>query len=272
MRTNLYCDESITDAGAAVIEAVSVNATTCEYSVNLKHNAGCPTANIDLEQAQAWISENQWVIGIVYVIAGPLIALFGLKWFPYVTAAIAALFTMAIVTSFSLALGWMSSTVGIVIVSIVALILGVLVGVLIRRNIFVMIGLLGTAAGFFCGSLLFALIAGLTDWSAVWGFWTISAAVAAIGCLLACYLGKPVVLLSTSLVGSYMFMRAWTLFFPGHYPSEQELVSDYSDISYDWQFWVFIATFVVSFIGSACYQKQAGEEHDDLDSVDYEKF
>lgn len=107
MRTNLYCDDAVSNAGGAVVNSVTMDAVKCEYLVSMNHSAGCPTTNIDLEEAQAWIDENQWVIGIVYVVAGPLIALFGLKWFPYVTAAIAALFTMVLVTSFSLAMGWM---------------------------------------------------------------------------------------------------------------------------------------------------------------------
>lgn len=271
MRTNLLCDETITADGAAVIEKVTVDAGICEYTVDLKHDAGCPTVSIDLEAAEQWLNENQWVIGLIYLVAGPIIALFGLKWFPYVTASIAAIFVIGIVTSFSLAMGWMYTTTGVVIVLVVALIGGIVTGVLIRRNVWFMIGLLGIAAGFFIGSLLFAMIAGISDWSAVWGFWVISIATAALGCLLACKLGKPIVLLSTSLIGSYMFMRAWTLFFPGHYPSEQELISDYATLEYDWQFWVLISTFFVCFIGTACYQKQQGDEHEDLDDDNFSK-
>ena len=140
---------------------------------------------------------------------------------------------------------------------------------LVRRNIWIMIGLLGLVAGFFSGSLVFALVAGMSGWKAVWGFWVISVLMACVGCVAACYLGKSVVLLSTSLVGSYLFMRAWTLFFPGHYPSESQLIDETSTLEFDAIFWVFVAVFGVCFAGSVVFQCKYDETDEDLDS--YEK-
>lgn len=188
-----------------------------------------------------WLSENGWAIGIIYVIAGPLIALFGLKWFPYVTASLIAIFVIGLCVSLSLAFGWMTSTVGTVITLIVALILGVLAGCVVRRNVWIMIGLLGLVAGWFSGTFV-------------------------IGCVLACYLGKTVVLLSTSMVGSYLFMRAWTLFFPGHFPSEAEIMDNGTNLDYGATFWIFLGLFIVSFLGSTAFQcKNKDDCHEDLD-------
>lgn len=41
-----------------------------------------------------WLFENTWAIGIIYVILGPIIAFFGGKWFPYITATLVGLFTI----------------------------------------------------------------------------------------------------------------------------------------------------------------------------------
>lgn len=203
------------------------------------------------------------------MVAGPIIALFGLQWFPYVTASLVAIFVIGITTSLSLAFGWMLTTTGTIITLVVALILGVIAGMVIRRNIWIMIGLLGMVAGFFSGSLVYALIFSLSGWSSVWGFWLISVVTAAVGCVASCYLGKAVVLLSTSLVGSYMFMRAWTLFFPGNYPSETEIISGDFELDTTAIFWVFIGVFVISFISSVIFQKKRDVSHEDLDN--YEK-
>ena len=230
----------------------------------MKHSAGC-YRGFDDEIVTSWLSENEWAIGILYIIIGPLIALYGAKWFPYVTAGLIAVFTIGIILSISLAAGWMATTGGTVACFIVALVAGVIAGMLIRRHIWLMVALLGLIGGFFSGSLVFAFIGGLTGWADVWFYWTIAVAMAALGLMAACYLGKPVVIYGTALAGSYLFMRAWTLFFPGHYPSEAQLMEDPSSIEFDAIFWVFIAIFGVSFLTSACYQIKQDDAHDDLD-------
>ena len=42
------------------------------------------------------------------MIAGPIIALFGTAWFPYVVASLVAIFVMGTITMLSLAFGWMA--------------------------------------------------------------------------------------------------------------------------------------------------------------------
>ena len=267
LNSQIMCDESITEKGAAQIVSADVDVNTCTYTVVLKHAAGCPTIDVDIEEYLGWIQENQWVIGIVYLIAGPLIALFGLKWFPYVTASLVAIFVIGLVMALGLAFGWMASTGGTVAVCLVALALGIVAGILIRRNIWLMIGLLGLVAGFFAGTLLFAIIVSISSWDAVWGWWVIAIGMAAIGCVAACYLGKSVVLLSTALVGSYLFMRAWTLFFPNHYPTEAELLDSGSELEVDGIFWLFIGVWAISSVISVVFQcKYANDAHEDLDA------
>ena len=179
-----------------------------------------------IDDATGWLDENPWCIGIIYVVFGPLIAFFGAKWFPYITATLSALFVTSFIYLVCDSAGWLESTGAQIGTLCGALVAGIIVGCVVRRNFKFMLGLLGLVAGFFGGSLVFALISGMTggEWNAVWGYWVISVACAVIGCVLAIYLGMPVVMLSTALVGSYLFMRSWTLFFPGNYPSEQELI------------------------------------------------
>ena len=264
MTTKLLCDETVT--GKATVNKVKMDG--CVYNIELKHADGCPAVGIDIEYYTQWLSDNQWAIGAIYLVAGPLIALFGTAWFPYVTAALIGIFIIGVVCSLSLAFGLMTSTTAGVIIFIVAVILGVLAGVLIRRKIWLMVGLLGLVAGFFSGSLIFALLGSMTGLTANWAYWVVSTIMAIVGCVLACFFGKTIVLLSTSLVGSYMFMRSWTLFFPGHYPSEQQLVDEYATIEYDMAFWIFIGIFIVSFIGTFVFQKKRGVIHEDLDNDD----
>ena len=193
--------------------------------------------------------------------------MFGAAWFPYIVAAIVAIFCIGTTCMISLSAGWMATTTGTAVTCSVAVVLGIIAGCVVRRNFKLMLGLLGLISGFFSGSLLFALISGMSGWNAIWGFWVISAVMAIIGCVATIYLGMPVVMVATSMVGSYLFMRSWTLFFPGHYPSEAELVESKGEDALDMDaiFWVFIGIFAVSFAGSLCYQCKYAKRHEMLE-------
>jgi hypothetical protein len=258
-------------------------------TVAFSHAAGCPqaaaiteTINDGLdsiseatESSLGWLYENEWAIGIIYIIAGPLIALFGASWFPYIVASLVSLFILTLVCGLSLAFGWMASTGGSIATIAVALLLAIGMGCLVRRKIRWMLGLLGLIAGFFGGSLIFALISGMSGWNAVWGFYLISCVLAIIGCILAIKIGMPLVMISTALVGSYLFMRSWTLFFPGNYPSEAELISSKGEDALDMSgvFWVFIGVFAVAFAGSLTFQCKFAKPHQELvdDDDDFQK-
>ena len=101
-----------------------------------------------------WLAENEWCIGIIYLVLGPILAIFGLQWFPYVTASLVAIFIITLVASLGLAFGFMNSTGGLIAVLAVGLLLGILAGCLIRRKIWLMVGLLGLVAGFFSGHIV----------------------------------------------------------------------------------------------------------------------
>jgi len=214
-----------------------------------------------------WLAENEWCIGIIYLVLGPILAIFGLQWFPYVTASLIAIFIITVVASLGLAFGFMNSTGGLIAVLAVGLLLGILAGCLIRRKIWLMVGLLGLVAGFFSGALVFALISSASGWTAAWGWWVISIVMAIVGALVTYWLGKPVVLVATSFVGCYLFVRAWTMFFPGHWPSESQMMSDASNIETDNIFWGFVALFGICLIASICVQRKRMHKIDaDLDA------
>ena len=214
------------------------------------------------------MQENPWCIGIIYVIAGPLIAFFGGKWFPYITASLVGLFVITFVYLLCDSAGWLNSTGAVIGVLCGAFVLGVVAGCIVRRNFKLMLALLGLVAGFFGGSLVFALISGMTggEWNAIWGYWVIACVCAIIGCIAAIYLGMPVVMISTALVGSYLFMRSWTLFFPGNFPSEQELIDSKGQDALDMGslFWMYIGIFVVTFVAALTYQCKYADHHQEL--------
>ena len=79
-----------------------------------------------------WLHEYAWVIGIVYLFCGPLIAFFGGKWFQYIFAALFGLYSCYFFCIISLSAGWMESAGWATAVIITAIILGIVAGLLVR--------------------------------------------------------------------------------------------------------------------------------------------
>ena len=107
LKSNIVCDLLNTQIGEA--EIVSATYSDCVYEVTLKHKTGCPTLGLDTDQVYAWFEQNFWVLGIIYLITGPLIALFGVVWFPYAMAILVAVFVMGAIIAACLVLGWMDT-------------------------------------------------------------------------------------------------------------------------------------------------------------------
>jgi len=174
---------------------------------------------------------------------------------------------MSLTVSLSLTFGWMANTTGTVVVLVVAVILGVVAGCLIRMKIRIMIALLGLVGGFFAGCLLYAIIFSFSSWNAVWGYWVISCFMASIGCVLSCYFGNMTIQFITAFVGSYLFMRSWTMFFPGNYPSEAEIIGGEFELESVGIFWTYFTVLALSFLGSVVFQlKRTHHIHPELEN------
>lgn len=148
--------------------------------------------------------------------------------------------------------GWCASSGGAVGAFFGLFVIATIAAIFVRKSVWTMIGLLGLVSGYFTGAFFFTILASASGWEDEWGYWTLVTFFAIVGCLFAYHYGVPVVMTLTSLVGSYLFMRAWTLFFPGYYPSESQIVSPVKHADGDafemtgW-FWLFIGIFCVTF-------------------------
>ena len=157
-------------------------------------------------------------------------------------------------------LGWTDSTEGACACFFSLIVIAALAAIFVRKSVWAMITMLGLIAGWFFGAFLFTIIATSSGWESEMGYWLLASVFALIGCITACQFGVPVVMTLTSIVGSYLFMRAWTLFYPGHYPNESQIVSpasldkdaDLFEMTY--MFWVFVSVFLVCFAFSMTFQ------------------
>ena len=256
----VMCDASVTGVGEAEVVSADLS-DKCAPVVTVKHAAGCHSLTAD--PIIRWLSSNPWLLAIFFLIVGPICAFMGKRWFPYVVGTIGAITTISTIVIVGATHGAADHTAGLVILLVCALGAGILVGVLLRRAIWIGVGLVGIVAGFALGSFIYGVILAATGWQSYWGAVLICVFGALLGGVLTFTLGKEIVILATSMVGSYLFTRGLTLVFYSDYPSEAEMfhkLSNGQEVEVTWRFWLYVAIFVSVFLFAAHSQFQQKEE------------
>lgn len=179
----IFCDEALTTAPQWTVTQDS----ECSYLVTTSHSAGCPVIETDIETYKNFFKENQWLLGVIYLVAGPLIGLLGAEMFPWIMAILITLGISLFLGAICLAFGFMETTLGFAISTIVVLGIGVLIGVLVFRKKHVLFGALGTLTGFYAGTFIDALVI-QAGYESAWTYWFISVTLAVIGFVVACQL------------------------------------------------------------------------------------
>lgn len=265
----VQCDKSITGQGNAKVISADYTTDPCLFKVVVAHDAGCPT--VDGSGFANFMDENPWILGIVMLVCGPVVAMCGKRFFPWVTAGIAAIFVGFGLLIFFSAFEWMSGTAGLVICLIVAIGLAAVAAYFVFKMVWVGIGMLGIVGGYFLGTMIYTFFLASFHWSALWAMITFSIVFAILGGLVAFKFSKWVVLLSTSGIGSYAFMRGWSMFLGG-FPTESEMMADLQsgeDLDLTWAFWVYFALFIGGWIGSTIWQYKKEPEHESIKNDEY---
>lgn len=219
------------------------------------------------------MEDYPWVLGIFYILTGPIIALFGKRWFPYVVGGSCAVCTFFLLLILFSVFGWMSETLGLVICLVVALALSVLVFWIVKRTIWLAVGVLGAISGYFLGTMIYALILVLTGYEALWLMILSGAVFAVLGGFVSYKCGKALILLATSGLGSYVFVRGWAYFFGG-WAGIGEMMSSIAndeEIDVTIAIWIYLGIFVFCFIFAMCYQSKREKDHPDLEKDEFYK-
>ena len=103
-----------------------------------------------------------------------------------------------------------------------------ILGGIIRRYIWIAVGIMGTVAGFFFGIFIHSIIVAATSHEHAWEMVALAIFFAILGGVLSFKWGKEIVILSTSFIGSYLFMRGFTFIFDG-YPNEGQMWNDITE-------------------------------------------
>lgn len=256
--TEIMCKEN---TNLVMVRPPSYNETVnpCVAITVFEGDAGCPVTTLinDL----GWLSENIWLVGIFYLLLGPWIAFYGMRMFPYVVSTIGALaaftFAMAGLATF----GMFSSTGGTWLSIIASIAAAVGAGFFIRKSMGVTVFVISVVAGCYGGMLVFMLLAFL-GMNSVWLMWVLVVVGGIVGLAGGWRMGKDVVELATSFIGSYLMMRALTCFFwTEHWPNESEIINGTMPDNLGYQFWIFVVFLVGMTWFANDYQEKAGNKH-----------
>jgi hypothetical protein len=134
---------------------MSVDTSTCEAKVVIAHKAGCPAGKA--MNLSKFINDYPWVIGIVLIVGGPIVALFGRRFFPWVTAGIVAVTTLMAALVFCEITGFLDKPIEICASLIFSISMATIAGWFVMKTVWVAIGILGVIGGLFIGELIYAL-------------------------------------------------------------------------------------------------------------------
>lgn len=211
--TIILCDADITGDGNAVIETVvfdtyDTNQVTaddpCVVTMTFKHETGCPI--VDLYRVKLIFIDNEWLVGLIFILTGLFFGLFGLRFLNLV-ASIFGFFTVFFVTLYLASIfGYLETSLGIILSFSTALVISIIVSILAFFVIWIAIGFLGALGGYFAGLLIYETAIMPTDFSHAWAFMSITLTTFILGIVISIKYGREVTLFTTSLVGSYVCM------------------------------------------------------------------
>jgi hypothetical protein len=98
-----------------------------------------------------------WLFGLIMIIGGPIVALFGRKFFPWVIAGIVSVTFLLGTLVFCSLLGFMETWLGVGISVAVAFIISGLSGLFSMKTVWIAVGILGLIGGFFLGTMIFTV-------------------------------------------------------------------------------------------------------------------
>jgi len=235
----------------------------CNPKVSFAHATGCPVAGFT--SIINFVSENPWVIAVVLLVFGPVLAFFGRKFLPLFLMLIVGFITFCLSMLMCSVLGMLDyidptrtgGNIGFCILAFV-LSLALAAGAAFLMKHFIKLGVyvLGGIAGWFLGSLLYDLI--FLEWvQSPYMLFGSSAFFAALCSFLAYFFEDHVIIASTALLGSYGFIRGISLF-AGGFPNEVKLYQELANGTAEFPpaFLLYVVGLTAMFIISLLYQEK----------------
>ena len=233
----------------------------------MKHAAGCHTYTT--HPFYIWLEKHKIFASITSIVLGAVVATVGKRMFPWIGAIIAAVSMLFTVFSVSSALGWSNEILGVMLTFLVGAALAIATGSIIRRNIGLAIIVTAILGGLTAGNAIYDLLLTSFGWESLIGWAVLVSLFGLIGGALTFKFGSEIILFGTSLIGSYFFVRGWSLIFGG-WPSETVIfVSLRSEEHLDvtWSFYIYFVLTLVLFGLTSWWQHKKEPHHDEVEEA-----
>ena len=260
----IFCDGSANQITGAKVDA----SDPCYPKLSFSHKLGCPT--LQVTSIIRYLSNNPWAIGIILLVFGALVTLWGGKYFVWVLVSIGSGVTFfASMILFSLFGGFVALDLGkaastgqitlAIVLFILAIALAAVVGVILKRVTRTGIMLAGAVAGFALGFSIYSFI--LVNFYANW---VLMGCMSFFGAVIFGWLAykydKHILVYLTSFLGAYLFIRGLSIFIGG-FPNEFILYGQIEAGIFDgleWHFYVYMLAVLVTGVLGVIFQLKRG--------------
>ena len=169
--------------------------------------------------------------------------------FPWIGALIAGVCVLFAILSISSALGWTNEILGVMLTFLLGSALAIVISGIIRRNIDFAILVTAILGGLTAGNAIYDLLLTSFGWESLIG-WAVLVALfgLASGSLMTKF-DDEIILLGTSLIGSFLFVRGWSLIFGG-WPSEITIfvsLTSGEHLVLTWSFYLYFVSTLLLF-------------------------
>jgi hypothetical protein len=197
---------------------IDASSTACNKKVSMTSKYGCPVTSINA--IWTFLSKYSYLFGAILIASGLVVGFAGRKLFKPVICFIGALATASVLMLliYSLFLGHSQDKIAVGwIILVLSIIGGTIVGFILAKLSKLGVAVLAGWGGVTIGFILYsALLYKVNSQAFFWIFIVICAGVCA-GLSLLAY--DHALIMSTSIIGSYMFIRGISLY-AGGYPNE----------------------------------------------------
>ena len=244
----IFCDSNIDDDD--FIESVNLTKFynekeyKCKHYIEVKSIYGCPLNNWYL--LRRIMKKYRFLFGLGFMLIGVFLCMWGNKYkIPTIMVVLGLIFSYIISI---IILNFIPSLINtekkLWILLGIGFLFGCFIGYMIKAKIMIFTVLLGISMGYSVAEVIYLFLQGFIEWNPTYLYYSVMVVCCIGGIVVGYYLIKTVMILGTSLVGGYIFMRGVAVIF-GNYFDEEEFADlikngEYEQIREKQNGWVYL--------------------------------
>jgi len=266
----VFCDASLEKEPAIVLNEALSN--DCNPYFSVTHKSGCMVG--DLKGIWRFVEDNAFIFAIVFIVVGLFNLILGRKLIKPAIAIIFCLSTVVAILFFLYVLILQNDSKEWVLwlLLAVSVILGGIVGFFASKFVRIGVFFLGLWAGAGIGLLLNNMVFYKINHVAV--LWVLMAVFGLTLGILSIFWYHYIVIVCTSIIGSFLFIRGISLF-AGGYPNEftiYERIRDGELNGMPWTFYIYMIGMVILFFIGAFIQHKIKKREGDSEDKKYDYY